>query len=88
VTENKKEELTYTTSPRIVHMAEPSDIAIIASISSLQLTTISISHSFRHREWQTGASKDMAAIDRADERVDKVENVGSMLCIDKRDAGG
>ena len=31
-----------------MHMTEPGDIAIIASISSLQLTPIGISHSFSH----------------------------------------
>jgi len=63
---------TYTSSPRIMHMAKPSDIAIITGIASLQLTTISISHSFRHGKRQTGASEDMATVDRADERINKV----------------
>ena len=64
-----------------MQMAKPSDIAIITSISSLQFASIGISHSFRHGERQTGAGKDMAAVDGADERVDEVEDVGSVLCV-------
>lgn len=70
-----------------MQMAESSDIAIIRSIASLQLITISISNSFGHRKWQAGSSKDMAAIDRSDKRVDEAQNVGRVLCVGWRYSG-
>jgi hypothetical protein len=69
-------------------MAKPSDIAIIASISSLQLTAVSISHSLSHRERQAGTGKDVTTIDRADERIDQVEDIGGILCVGRGDTKG
>lgn len=64
-----------------MQMAEPSDIAIVRSIASLQLITISISNSFGHRKRQASSSKDMAAIYRPNERVDEAQDVGNILCV-------
>ena len=70
-----------------MHMAKPSNIAPIRSKASLQLIAIGISHSFGHRERQTGTRENMAAIDRANERVDEAQDVGCVLCIDRKDTG-
>jgi hypothetical protein len=79
--QTKRENITHPSSPRIMQMAKPSDIAPIRSIPPLQLITISISHSFRHRKRQTSSSKNMATIDRSNERVDEAQDVGSVLRV-------
>lgn len=84
-----QEKSTYTTSPRIMHMAESGHIAIIASKPSLQLTAIRVRDSFGHGERQAGASENMAAVDCADERVDEVQDIRRcVLGVTWSDAGG
>ena len=68
-------------------MAKPRDIAPIRSIATLQLITISISHSLSHRKRQASPSKNVAAIDRSNERVNEAQDVGSVLCVGEMDAG-
>lgn len=62
-------------------MAEAGDIAPITCKTSLELVSICVGDGFGHRKWQASSSKDMTAIDGADEWINEAENVGRILCV-------
>lgn len=79
-------DFTYPSSARIVHMTKTRYVRAIAGETTLQLVSVRIGNSFGHGERQAGSSKDMAAVDRSNDRINKVQKVGSVLGIDEMEA--